>query len=106
MKSFRILLLIAIAAIGYMGCTNPEKKEMQDQEGFLQVNGGKIWYKVRGGNGVPLLMLHGGPGFTSYYLTPLADSLANDRPVILFDQLGCGRSDKSPIPVSWICNTI
>lgn len=94
MKPFRILLLIAIVAVGYMGCISTEKKEIPDQEGFLQVNGGKIWYKVRGGNGMPLLMLHGGPGFTSYYLTPLADSLAKDRPVILFDQLGCGRSDK------------
>lgn len=38
-------------------------------------------------------MLHGGPGVPSYYLNPMA-ALAKDRPVIFFDQLGCGRSDK------------
>lgn len=64
-------------------------------EGFVEVKGGKIWYRVWGsGEGVPVVMLHGGPGFTSYYLTPLADSLSKERTVIVFDQLGCGRSDQ------------
>ncbi len=94
MKTVRALIFITVCFFGYFGCKTTEKEAIPSQEGFLEVNGGKIWYKVRGGNGVPLLMLHGGPGFTSYYLTPLADSLAKDRPVIIFDQLGCGRSDK------------
>jgi proline iminopeptidase len=38
-------------------------------------------------------LLHGGPGSTSYYLNPLKE-LGEDRPVIFFDQLGCGRSDR------------
>lgn len=64
-------------------------------EGFVEVKGGKIWYRVWGsGDGIPVVMLHGGPGFTSYYLTPLADSLSKERTVIVFDQLGCGRSDQ------------
>ena len=63
-------------------------------EGFLAVNGGKIWYKVIGnGDGTPILLLHGGPGSPSYYLNPLAE-LSEDRRVIMFDQLGCGRSDR------------
>jgi len=37
-------------------------------------------------------MLHGGPGMPSYYLKPLS-SLGNDRKIIFFDQLGCGKSD-------------
>jgi proline iminopeptidase len=56
------------------------------------VEGGKIWYRsiwVR--NKTPILVLHGGPGYPSYYLNPLKNW--NDRSVILFDQLGCGRSD-------------
>lgn len=94
MKRFCYLALIVTCCIGYIGCSISNKETLASQEDFLQVNGGKIWYKVRGGNGVPVLMLHGGPGFTSYYLTALADSIAKDRPVIIFDQLGCGRSDK------------
>ena len=38
-------------------------------------------------------MLHGGPGAPSYYLNPL-EKVAEDRPVIFYDQLGAGRSDR------------
>lgn len=70
------------------------KKSLQSQEGFVDVNGGKIWYRVVGsGDQTPLLVLHGGPSFPSYYLDPL-EELSNERPVIFFDQLGCGRSDR------------
>ncbi|MEB3353583.1 MAG: alpha/beta fold hydrolase [Cyanobacteriota bacterium] len=41
---------------------------------------------------LPLLVCHGGPGVPSDYLFPLAEIL--QRPVIFFDQLGCGRSDR------------
>jgi proline iminopeptidase len=35
-------------------------------EGYIEVTGGQIWYKIVGeGDGVPLLLLHGGPGFPS-----------------------------------------
>ena len=40
----------------------------------------------------PLLVCHGGPGIPSDYLFPLVEQL--HRPVIFFDQLGCGRSDR------------
>ncbi len=63
-------------------------------EGFIQVDGGKIWYRVTGSPGkTPILVLHGGPGVPSYYLKPL-EALATDRQVIFYDQLGCGRSDR------------
>jgi proline-specific peptidase len=53
-----------------------------------------VWYRSVGeGAGVPLLCLHGGPGFTHNYLEPLED-LADRRRVIFYDQLGCGRSDR------------
>ncbi|MBI4202006.1 MAG: proline iminopeptidase-family hydrolase [Chloroflexi bacterium] len=64
------------------------------KEGFVPVPGGKVWYRMTGsGNGVPLLTFHGGPGAGHDYLEPL-EALADDRPVILYDQLGCGNSDK------------
>ena len=51
---------------------------MKTEEGFLDVPGGKIWYRAVGDNedAIPLLCLHGGPGFTHYYLEPL-ESLAD-----------------------------
>ncbi len=65
------------------------------QEGYVSVTGGKVWYKVVGSNknGIPILVLHGGPGASSDYLEPLAE-LANERPVVFYDQLGCGNSEK------------
>jgi proline-specific peptidase len=61
-------------------------------EGYIDVPGGKVWYRAVGEGGEPLLCLHGGPGFTHYYLEPL-EALADRRQVIFYDQLGCGRSD-------------
>ena len=63
------------------------------EEGFIEVPGGRVWYRSVGEGGTPLLCLHGGPGFTHYYLEPL-EALADRRQVIFYDQLGCGRSDR------------
>ncbi|MGQ0668520.1 MAG: proline iminopeptidase-family hydrolase [Actinomycetota bacterium] len=62
------------------------------EEGYVPVGGGRVWYRSVGEGGVPLLCLHGGPGMTHNYITPLED-LADRRRVIFYDQLGCGRSD-------------
>jgi proline iminopeptidase len=71
------------------------------EEGRLDVPGGNIWYGIAGrGPGVPLLVLHGGPGFPSDYLWPLG-ALGDDRPVIFYDQLGCGRSEHPHDPTLW-----
>lgn len=64
-------------------------------------NGHKIWSRtVEGGPGIPLLLLHGGPGAGHDYLEPLR-GLAAERPVIFYDQLGCGRSDKPDNRALW-----
>lgn len=64
------------------------------KEGFVEVEGGKIWYRINGeGDKTPVLLLHGGPGSSSFYLEPLKE-LSQDRPVIFLDQLGCGRSTR------------
>ena len=63
------------------------------EEGMIDVPGGKVWYrKIGNGPGVPLLAMHGGPGGTSCRFEVLAP-LANERPVIFYDQLGSGRSE-------------
>ena len=41
---------------------------------------------------LPLVVCHGGPGIPSDYLFPLVEHL--QRPLIFYDQLGCGRSDR------------
>ena len=72
------------------------------EEGYADVSGGRVWYRIVSGRtaATPLLLLHGGPGTPSYCLEPLA-ALADERPVIFYDQLGCGRSDKPSDPTLW-----
>jgi len=74
--------------------TSASKDKRNIQEGYIAVTGGKVWYKIVGQNkpGIPLLLIHGGPGASHHYLEPIAD-LAAERPVIFYDQLGCGNSD-------------
>jgi proline-specific peptidase len=61
-------------------------------EARLAVDGGTIWYKVSGTRaGTPVVLLHGGPGFSSYYLKPL-EALSDERMVVRYDQLGGGKS--------------
>jgi len=71
------------------------------REGYVAVPGGQVWYTVVGtGDAIPLLMLHGGPGAGHDYLEPL-EALASDRPVVFFDQLGCGKSDQPDDSSLW-----
>jgi proline-specific peptidase len=65
------------------------------EEGYITVTGGRVWYQILGKDkkGIPLLVLHGGPGAPHDYLEPL-QGLADRRPVIFYDQLGCGNSDR------------
>ena len=64
------------------------------REGRVEVEGGSVWYRIVGdAESVPLVTLHGGPGYPSVSLQPL-EALANDRPVVFYDQLGCGNSDR------------
>ena len=61
-------------------------------EARLAVDGGTIWYKATGTTArTPVVLLHGGPGFSSYYLKPL-EALGDERQVIRYDQLGGGKS--------------
>jgi proline iminopeptidase len=94
MRNCLVILLIFFTT----GC-NPQAKP---DEGFIEVRGGKVWYKIVGADKkkTPLLIVHGGPAGSSYYLQSL-EALATDRPVILYDQLGCGRSDRPNDPSLW-----
>ncbi|MBP2239845.1 proline iminopeptidase [Cytobacillus eiseniae] len=75
---------------------------MTIQEGFIEVTGGNVWYQLHNHetNTIPVIILHGGPGSSHYSLQGLK-ALAKDRPVILYDQLGCGKSDRPSDPSLW-----
>ncbi|MEM0955614.1 MAG: proline iminopeptidase-family hydrolase [Pseudomonadota bacterium] len=84
------------------GCSTTEsQKQLAAGSGFIEVPGGPVWYDVMaGGEGVPLLTIHGGPGSTSCGMQALA-ALDDDRPVIRYDQLGTGRSGRPTDQSLW-----
>jgi proline-specific peptidase len=68
------------------------------REGFVEWRAGRTWFRLTGESGrLPLLCLHGGPGSTHHYFAPL-ERLADERRVVLYDQLGCGRSNPEGEP--------
>lgn len=85
-------LLLAVALLCFAFTASAENPE--PGQGFIDVPGGPVWYKVTGtGPGLPVLALHGGPGGTSCGFS-LLESLGDQRPVIRYDQLGSGRSGR------------
>ncbi|ORV93741.1 proline iminopeptidase [Mycobacterium interjectum] len=70
-------------------------------EGTTAVPGGSVWFeRVGGGAGLPLVVVHGGPGLPHDYLRSL-ERLADEREVIFWDQLGCGRSRRPSNTQLW-----
>lgn len=75
---------------------------MSVQKGVVEVTGGKVWYQKHDldTNKTPVIVLHGGPGSSHYSMQGLK-VLAEYRPVIFYDQLGCGKSDRPTDTSLW-----
>jgi proline iminopeptidase len=73
------------------------------EEGYVPVSGGRVWYWKAGSHakGIPLVVVHGGPGASHDYLEPL-EAFASERPVVFYDQLGCGNSDRPDDNSLWV----
>lgn len=93
MNFLRLILLVSIAFLYNPAMTH----EDPDQSGYIQVDGGKLWYRMNGlehlGKNPAIIVMHGGPGGTHRGLMPYVE-LADAYPVILYDQLGTGMSAK------------
>jgi proline iminopeptidase len=87
----KILLAALLLSLCSLGIS---RENPQPGQGFIDVPGGPVWYRVAGdGPGIPLLVLHGGPGGTSCGYS-LLEPLGEARPVVRYDQLGTGRSGR------------
>ncbi len=65
------------------------------EDGFAKVPGGRVAFRVIGsGDAIPVLMIHGGPGGTSCSFAGTMRAVAQVRPVVMYDQLGSGNSDR------------
>jgi len=74
-----------------------------DREEMVPVPGGRIYVRINGDLAAarpPIVLIHGGPGSAHWYFLN-ATSLADERAVILYDQLDSGRSDLPGISTNW-----
>jgi proline-specific peptidase len=74
------------------------------RSGWIPFRGYRTWYEVHGpaSTEVPaLVLLHGGPGWTHHHLQNLAELAGDGMQVVLYDQLGCGQSDRPEDPSLW-----
>jgi proline iminopeptidase len=72
-----------------------------EHEGFVHVQGLRIYYRSEGDPAKgTLLVFHGGPGYTYDYLTPLFDLADRGYRVVIFDQGGSGKS-QAPKNTAW-----
>jgi proline iminopeptidase len=67
---------------------------LETLEGYYSIKGLKIYYKKVGSGNKRLLTLHGGPGASHDYLSPLAKLGERGITVLFYDQFGCGRSEE------------
>ena len=72
------------------------------QKNKCTVPDGQIYWSIQNemAPGIPVMVVHGGPGNSHNYLLPLTDLLPA-HPIIYYDQLDCGLSDKINDPKLW-----
>jgi len=80
-------------------------RQEPEQTGLAPAPGGRLWWRLDGARHLKsgraaLIAIHGGPGGAHDYLEPLT-ALAEERAVLLYDQLDCGNSDKPGDPANW-----
>src|SRR4029453_17346152 len=57
-------------------------------------DGYQLFVEDLGGDGLPLIVLHGGPGLDHPHLRPWLDPLAHSFRVVYLDERGQGRSER------------
>lgn len=88
-----VLGLLLLVAAGLLICCGQSARLPDD--GFVDVPGCRVAFRVMGeGSGVPVLVIHGGPGSSSCIYPSTLTGIAAERPVIIYDQLGSGYSDR------------
>lgn len=100
-------LIVGSLATAAFAMSNTPAQALVDPEaaGYIPVPGGRIWYRLNGlkhltSGKAPLIVLHGGPGSSHRSRLPMLD-LADERTVILYDQLDSGHADHPGDPSNW-----
>ncbi|VVT13024.1 proline iminopeptidase-family hydrolase [Erythrobacter sp. EC-HK427] len=103
MKWIAAFAALAFATPAVAQADDPLDWSAPDQELRVAVDGGEVWVRVNGdleADAAPAIFIHGGPGGTHTVFGGLI-SMADERAVILYDQLGSGMSDRGGDPATW-----
>ncbi len=101
-----VVMLLAVVNSVFLAAVNRYMPETaasipcrSDQNaGKARINGFDIWYKETGvNNSKPaVIVIHGGPGMSSYYFHDYLGFLQKDQKVFYYDQRGSGYSEIKP----------
>ncbi len=84
---------------GLKTATKQTDDALSEENGFVDILGYKLYYRMFGtarkGN---VVCLHGGPGLPHQYMLPFVDVAKDGYRVVLYDQLGAGRSEMPKDP--------
>lgn len=89
MRKHLFVFTYLLVILGFMNCKSQKQNELES--GFIDVDGGRIYYEVKG-QGEPLILLH--PGLTDLRMwKQQVNELSKKFRVICYDQRGYGKSD-------------
>lgn len=104
--SIAVAVIVAVGLLGwlyarYVPGEAAERRCIAPAEGYACIPVGgfelSVYRKVSAeASGTPVLLLHGGPGFSSVPLAAAFDFLARGHPLYAFDQRGSGYSESRP----------
>ncbi|MEE4206737.1 MAG: proline iminopeptidase-family hydrolase [Erythrobacter sp.] len=100
---FAAALALALPAVPIAAAQDSLDWSAPERELRVSVEGGEVWVRVDGNleaAAEPAIFVHGGPGGTHMTFGNLI-SLADERAIILYDQLDSGKSDRPGDQANW-----
>lgn len=105
--SYRLMFTLLMLALSF-ATTSPVHAGTPafappEQEIMVPVEGGNVYVRLNGlshQEAIPVIFIHGGPGGTHNGFAGMT-GLADDRMVIMYDQLDSGRSEQPNDPANW-----
>ena len=89
-KASRTLFSLAVMVVSILSMTLAQPPS---REGLVDAgNGVKLYYRLVGSGSNPVVLVHGGPGFTSDYIADDVATIARKHSLLVYDQRGIGRS--------------
>ncbi len=91
---WQVVVFCLFIQTAFAGCSHKHYEcSIRDNstEEYVNVENGRLYYQ-KFGQGVPIIVLHGGPGLDQGYLLPQLLQFSGNNQLIFYDQRGSGRS--------------